>query len=210
MSPRPSEASTADHGGPGGLAVSAEATDRQARARGPLRPVLVGARAFGQLKRLQAMLPQPRLDMRYLVEGFVQLLHEQPAAQRRWLAAARSELARSLDVADSGTGEDALAEGVPTQVDARAHGAQHADARAEPGCKSLLIGLPAFRRLKAIQGVTHHPRLELRYLVDGAISLLDEEHELQADWVRHSRQALLAHLSVLQEQSLPTSLEIKT
>lgn len=186
------------------------ASDAHARARGPLRPVLIGARAFGQLKHLQALLPQPRLDMRYLVEGFVQLLQEQPRDQQRWLTAARAELARALNATASGTGGDDLAEGVAADADARAHGAQGADARIQPGCKSLLIGVHAFRRLKAIQGVTHHPRLELRFLLDGAIALLDGENDLHEMWVRHSRQSLLAHLSLLQEQSLHTSLEIKT
>lgn len=186
------------------------AAGHPARARGPLRPVLVGADAFGQLKRLQALLPQPRLDMRYLVEGFVELLHQQPNEQQRWLAAARAELLRVLGATASGTGEEHLAEGTKAQAVVRAHGAQAADARAQPGCKSLLIGLQAFRRLKAIQDITHHPRLELRYLIDGAIALLDQEQDLHTKWVQHSRQALLAHLSLLQEQSLQSSLEIKT
>lgn len=202
------------------------------------KPVLIGWQAFYRLRDLQSAMPQPRLDMRYLVEGSIELLRAQPGAQQRWLQAARDELARDLasheqggqgaaaqdsggvcaaacrtsglSGAGAGTGGRQAAEGVRASARARARGASREASVEGNGCKSLLLSAEAFQRLRAIQGTTRHPRLELRYLVDGAIALLHQDVASHAEWVRQSRQALATHLAQLQQLPVPNHMEIKT
>ncbi|MGM9489656.1 hypothetical protein [Ideonella sp. YS5] len=192
------------------------------------RPVLIGLQAFGHLRGFQAAMPQPRLDMRYLVEGSIELLRAEPEARERWLQAARGELVRELAdyrdgsgaaaardpgdarVAAGGTGGRTAAEGARTAVHARAHGASRTGSVERNGCKSLLLSAEAFHRLRAIQGTTRQPRLELRYLVDGAVALLHQDVASHAAWVQQARMALSMHLSYLQQQPVPHHMEIKT
>lgn len=94
-------------------------------------------------------------------------------------------------------------EGAVASAEARAH-MRHVSNTRRSDCKSVLLSRQAFDRLRAIQGRTQHPRLELRYLVDGAIALLHEDVAFRAAWVQQSRQALSAHLSQeLQQQPQP-------
>jgi hypothetical protein len=202
------------------------------------KPVLIGRQAFNRLRDLQSAMPQPRLDMRYLVEGSIELLRAQPDAQQCWLQAARDELARDLaghaqggqgaasqesggvcaaacgtsglSGAGAGTGGHQAAEGARSSTRTRARGASRAVNAEGNGCKSLLLSTEAFQRLRVIQGTTRHPRLELRYLVDGAVALLHQDVASRAAWVRQSRQALATHLAQLQQLPVPNHMEIKT
>lgn len=192
------------------------------------KPVLIGLGAFFRLRNVQVVLPQPRMDMRYLVEGSIELLSKEAEVLERWLQAARHELARELEnhwpdgcaVVERGTGSPLgsghrtgghrATEGAGAAVHVRAHGASHAVNTETNGCKSLLLSAEAFQRLRAIQGTTRHPRLELRYLVDGAIALLHQDAASHAEWVRQSRQALATHLAQLQQLPVPNHMEIKT
>jgi len=226
-----------------------QARRRRSRSFRPM--ILIGLEAFGRLRGIQAVMPQPRLDMRYFVEGSIELLGAHPQTLQRWLRAARDELARELggqtqgggerlaaqtggddycdatergdrEVAASGAGGQLAAatgidghqaiERAEAAADARTHGAPTAPNARRLDCKSLLLSPQAFERLRAIQGTTRHPRLELRYLVDGAVALLHEDTNSHAAWVQQSRQALAMHLSQLQNQPQPLSnlLEIKT
>jgi hypothetical protein len=196
---------------------------------GSCRPVLIGIEAFRRLRGIQISMPQPRLDMRYLVEGSIDLLHAQPGAMQRWLKAARDELARDLreradrDGGDAvtqepgsaratgqGTGDQLGAEGAEVHTFARVRGARRAWNAERSNCKSLLLAHEVFQRLRAVQGTTRNPRLELIYLVDGAVALLHQDQASHAAWVRQSRQALASHLVQLNQLSLSNHLEMKT
>ena len=111
--------------------------------------------------------------------------------------------AGDITVAATRTDGHPVVEGAVASAEARAH-AQLASTTRRTDCKSILLSRQAFDHLRAIQGRTQHPRLELRYLVDGAITLLHEDVASHAAWVQQSRQALSAHLSQeLQQQPQP-------
>lgn len=174
------------------------------------RSLLLGRAAFEMLKAVQAEADQPRLDLRYFVEGAIVLLDGSPALNAPWLQAARSALADHLQVpldlpktSGTGTRPHTAAEG----AQARTHGGHRPSAR-HADCKSLQIGETSFERLKAIQGTTHAPRLEMRYLIEGGICLLRSRADQQAAWVWQARQALIEHLTCLQQLPVqPTFLE---
>lgn len=160
------------------------------------RSLLIHVDAFEQLKQFQHRATAPRLDMRYLVEGAIELLAAN-GAQAQWIAASRKCLEQALG--RSGTGDAAdgcITEGAASDA-ARTHGAPVGEAHKHPDCKSLLIGIAAFEQLKAIQGTTRDPRLEMRSLVEGAISLLTNDETKRGNWVHQSRQALQNHLAHL-------------
>jgi hypothetical protein len=203
--------------------------DHESHSQTACRPVLIGLEAFRRLRGIQISMPQPRLDMRYLVEGSIELLHGHPAALQHWLWAARNELARDLReranhggggattqepgsfiAADRGTGGDSAVEGVQASACTRVRGARRARDTERTNCKSLLLACEAFQRLRAVQGTTRNPRLELVYLVDGAVALLHQDTASHAAWVRQSRQALATHLVQLNQLPLSNHLEIKT
>lgn len=168
------------------------------------RSLLVGKDAFTALRAAQANGSGPRLDMRYLIEGAVALLSASQELRSAWIDAARGAFTTHLQVpmdlgSESGTGVRArpAAEG----ASARTHGGS-APSRRHADCRSLQVGESAFERLKAIQRTTHTPRLEMRYLVEGAVGLLRRRADQQAKWERHARQALIEHLSELQQLSL--------
>jgi hypothetical protein len=172
------------------------------------RSLLVGLETFNLLKRAQERLPAPRLDMRYLVEGAL-VVGTQEGNRECWIAAAHQALRLHVNsTPESGTVET-LFEGGSEGANARN---QETSSRAahDPNCKSLLIGEDAFIALKLLQNTTHSPRLEMRYLVEGAIALLHERPSIQASWVQAARQVLHSHLAVLGTLPVQTfSLEIQ-
>jgi hypothetical protein len=144
------------------------------------------------------------MEMRYLIEGAIALLTASQCLQSAWIDAARDALTAHLQVpldqgskSGTGAGDKPVAEG----ASARTHGGGEPPRR-QADCKSLQVGELAFERLKAIQRTTHAPRLEMRYLVEGAVGLLRRRTDQQAEWERQSRQALIEHLSHLQQLSL--------
>ncbi len=159
------------------------------------RSLLVGLETFSLLKRAQERLPAPRLDMRYLVEGALVVGTHQDN-KHAWLAAAHEALRLHVNsTSESGT-VAALAEGEDEGAHARNQETSSRGAH-NPGCKSLLIGEDAFTALKLLQTTTHSPRLEMRYLVEGAIALVLDRRSIQAAWVQAARQVLQSHLTVL-------------
>lgn len=155
------------------------------------------------LRAAQASGAGPRLEMRYLIEGAIALLTASKPLHAAWMDAAREALTAQLQIqmdlgSESGTGarDTPAAEG----ASARTHGGG-APSRRHADCKSLQVGELAFERLKAIQRTTHAPRLEMRYLVEGAIGFLRRRTDQQAEWERHARQALIEHLMQLQQSS---------
>lgn len=204
-----------------------------------VRNLLIGLEAFNALRGVQASAPTPRLDLRYLVEGSIELLGSDHTLFQRWLHASRVALARQLSQ-DGKAGEGAQgSEGTGAALSARAEGCatdaitqvtaltqtewnlrnvgnDRAPGRLRPrnaprpDCRSLLIGELAFQRLKLVQGTTRDPRLEMRSLVEGAVALLGQETDLHAAWVTQSRQALSRHLEQLRQHPLhQCQLEIK-
>jgi hypothetical protein len=171
------------------------------------RSLLVGLDTFAFLKRAQERLPSPRLDMRYLVEGALVVV-AQPDEEDAWCRAAQAAMRHHVSLTvDSGTGlvpehgaEGALARNQESSSGPRVY---------DPTCKSLLIGEDAFAALKLFQNRTRSPRLEMRYLVEGAIAVVRESAPLQPHWVRTARRVLHVHLSVLEQLPVdPFHLEI--
>lgn len=64
-----------------------------------------------------------------------------------------------------------------------------------PTHRVLLVGTASFTWLRRLQGRAPGPRTDLRYLVEGAIALLQESEALHTEWFDHSRRALLAHVA---------------
>lgn len=182
-----------------------------ASARQGTRTVVLGQQPFDDLRRVQVSVSTPRLDLRYILEGAITLLDLAPCVRLPWVVASRQVLGQHVrgttldDGFRSGAGmaSPGDAEGV-ARVAAQTHGepqptsVRHADAR------SLRIGEACFVQLKAIQATTHDPRLEMRFLIDGAVALLMSRADLHGDWLWQSRQALLVHLLALQHQPIPS------
>ena len=61
-----------------------------------VRSLLIGLEAFNTLRGVQGSAPTPRLDLRYLVEGSIELLGGDNTLFQRWLHASRVALARQL------------------------------------------------------------------------------------------------------------------
>ena len=185
----------------GGTALGEpDTSDRQQH-----RVVLIGLAAFCWLKRLQETAPPPRLDLRYLIEGATTALKEVPAlilagwiedSEQAMFTHMASLRGQPSPVAPRGTGSPAwAAEG----AHARTQGQQDrsATARRRSDCRALQIGEPAFLWLKSVQRSTRDPRIELRYLLEGACALLERKPELLQPVIGHARQALAEHLAQL-------------
>lgn len=185
-------------------AATASGIDNEV-SRAP-RVLLVGNLCFTWLRRLQERAPAPRVDLRYLVEGAITMLQNNEHMHSSWMAHARNSLvehvASNSAVQISGTGRS-TAEGAK----ARTSGAPAGHARHDD-CKALQINEPAFQWLKGKQGTTRDPRLDMRYLIEGALALLITHPEHLPQVVSLARRALRVHLAELETQSVePFSLE---
>lgn len=170
------------------------------------RVLLVGNVCFSWLRRLQERAPAPRVDLRYLVEGAITMLQGNEQMHSSWMAHSRDALvahvAGNSTTPVSGTGRS-TAEGAK----ARTSGAPTGHGRHDD-CKALQISEPAFQWLKGKQGTTRDPRLDMRYLVEGALALLITNPEHLPQVVGLARRALRAHLAELETQTVePFSLE---
>jgi hypothetical protein len=170
------------------------------------RVLLVGNVCFSWLRRLQERAPGPRVDLRYLVEGAITMLQAHEHLHSSWFVHSRDALvahvAGNSSTPVSGTGRFA-AEGAK----ARTSGAPTGHGRHDD-CKALQISEPAFQWLKGKQGTTRDPRLDMRYLVEGALALLITHPEHLPQVVGLARRALSAHLAELETQTVePFSLE---
>ncbi len=178
------------------------------RADPSARSLLIGVGSFNLLKRSQERLPTPRLDMRYLVEGAL-FVCAKPEVKGDWLRVAQAALRDQLNAttrSGTGTTSERGAEGATARNQETSSRAKPFD----PSCKSLLLGEDAFTALKLLQNGTHSPRLEMRYLVEGAITFVHERASIQAAWVQAARQMLQTHLAVLEQQPVdPFFLEIQ-
>jgi hypothetical protein len=174
------------------------------------RVLLVGRRHFRWLKTLQEHVPGPRLDLRYLLEGALAVLQGDEALRAHWLEAARAALLGQLAQNESGTGRGpAVAEGAQARTPAPPLAHVRNAGRIED-CKALQVGEEAFLGLKRVQGTTRDPRLEMRYLVEGAVVLLQQRADLLPRVVGQARQALSGHLAQLQTQPVePIRMEIQ-
>lgn len=176
-------------------------------ARAAHRVLLVGVASFAWLRKLQERAPGPRIDLRYLVEGAVVLLEGAPQLRQAWLAQSRLALvdhvAGNAGRATEGTGRRQPAEGAAARTSASSVNPAHHD-----DCKALQVGERAFQWLKGVQGTTRDPRLDMRYLVEGAVALLDREPSLLPRLLGHARRSLLEHLQQLDHQPIdPFTLE---
>lgn len=222
MNDASNEQTTPTGAGHGGTSLLTDAGRRD-------RALLISKAGFAWLRSLQTTAPGPRLDLRYLLEGAISVLAADMAARPAWFEAGRQSLLTHLATeqrgsnvfgpgpgrivapgtgvihtvaiaGNSGTGRsNAALEGasartseVPTDTGRHAH-------RSED-CKSLHVGEPAFQCLKSIQGTTRDPRLEMRYLLEGAIALLQRRNDLLPQVVGIARQLLAEHLVQLQHQ----------
>ncbi|CAD5366883.1 conserved hypothetical protein [Rubrivivax sp. A210] len=171
------------------------------------RVLLVGTPAFAWLRLLQERAPGPRVDLRYLIEGAILLLQARSDLHTDWIGHSREALVRHV------AGRQAIAPARTGRAPGPAEGAQARTSGASPShrhddCKALQIGEAAFQWLKGKQGTTRDPRLDLRYLVEGALTLIGERAELLPQVVGLARRSLRDHLAELEHQSVePFSLE---
>jgi hypothetical protein len=173
------------------------------RARSHTRVLLLGSLSFNELRRYQSDAPSPRMDMRYHVEGLFMLLDERSDLREDWLSQARFALARHL--AEPARSVRSLSSNEGAQ--ARTHGEPERPAGPHQDCRSLHVQAEAFDWLQGVQGTTHDPRLELRWLVDGALALVQQRRDLHPQWVTHARKALHTHLAQLQSSQPFASME---
>lgn len=217
------------------LARSHEATQRQGRV------VLIGVAAFHRLKDLQLLLPAPRLDFRYVVDGLAAVVRQQPQeamgrkeeqacqglqadwleeAQRAMFTCLASRVGQAWPVfarGDRDSTSDSIAKGTGSRLQA-AEGAparnqerhtERAVGRRQADCRALQISEATFQWLKGVQRTTSQPRIELRFLVEGALALVQERPTLLEAVTGHARAALATHLAELAAQAhQTTSLEI--
>lgn len=161
------------------------------------RVLLIGVPAFSWLRVLQERSPGPRIDMRYFIEGAVELLRVDDSLIDEWMSLSRRALVdhvagRGANVRTR-TGRPAPAEGAQARTSrGPANPAHHED------CKALQVGESAFQWLKAAQGTTRDPRLDMRYLVEGALSLLQERSSLLPLVLGLARRSLRDHLVQLE------------
>jgi hypothetical protein len=165
------------------------------------RSVLVGKAVFDHLRRHQLHAAEPRMDMRYHLDGALRLLELERPLLRPWMHESRCCLATHLAQAEeTATAPGATGEGAePT---ARAHGAALPAVERRLDCRSLRLSEHGFDWLKGIQGTTRDPRLEMRWLIEGALTLLIASPHLHPQWVTCSRDALQAHLVELRTQGV--------
>ena len=183
-----------------------------AKPKTPHRVLLVGVGCFAWLRVLQERAPGPRVDLRYFVEGAAALLENAPELRRAWMDASRQALIHHVagrtghQGHGNRTGRQQAADGAQARTQGSPNpGAHHED------CKALQVGEGAFQWLKGVQGTTRDPRLDMRYLVEGALSLLDQKPELLPAVLGHARRSLREHLALLETQPIePFSLEKPT
>lgn len=174
----------------------------------PHRVILVGHAAFAWLRKLQERAPGPRIDLRYLVEGALGLLQEHQALHDRWLQHSRQALVSHV----SGRGGSGNSGAGLTSVQAEGAKARTQGAPASRGrhddCKALQIHETLFQWLKGLQGTTRDPRLDMRYLVEGAFALIGEQPDVLPRVVSLARRSLREHLAELEHKAIePFSLE---
>lgn len=174
------------------------------------RVLLIGVPAFNWLRLLQERSPGPRIDMRYFIEGAVELLRADDSLAEDWMrlshqalvdhVAGRGAAARDMKTrtsrpqpAQEGTGRLTLADGAQARTSRGPLNPGHHD-----DCKALQVGEDAFQWLKAAQGTTRDPRLDMRYLVEGALALLHERRLLLPLVLGHARRSLREHLVLLE------------
>lgn len=187
---------------------------RAGAARPAHRILLIGTESFVWLRRLQEKAPGPRVDLRYLIEGAITVLQADATLQPRWMELSRQALVSHVSgrhgASDRTSGTSGTGRGQPQAegAHARASGASHGHGRHDD-CKALQIGEAAFEWLKGVQGTTRDPRLDIRYLVEGALALLQQHPDLLPVVVGHSRRSLCEHLVQLQQLPIqPFFLEI--
>lgn len=225
--PAPSAAEELPWGRRAALIATQTSTESSAaEARRAPRVIVVGAAAFRWLKALQGRAPAPRVDMRYLLEGTVAVLQARPDVRQPWLqaslevmyhhiavrrqqaamgdhgrgqAATGSRHGRSASASGEGAERVTAFEGAPARTQGTPYTTGHREMRNED-CKALQIGEARFQWLKGVQGTTRDPRIELRYLVEGALALLQQEDGLLPGVVENARHALAEHLALLQTE----------
>ena len=75
--------------------------------------------------------------------------------------------------------------------------------RADP--RVVLVGKPAFQWLRRLQDSAPMPRMDMRYLVEGATEALrDAEPVIFARWIEHGHNAMFAHMASMKGQPSPT------
>lgn len=199
------------------------------------RVILVGLATFAWLRVLQQRAPAPRLDLRYLVEGLLFSLQDHAELRRSWIQASRQALLDQLvpPHGETDATASALLAGPPAAPIHRSAAVRRTIPGTGPGsrpaegasartpdntrararhtdCKALQIGEQAFRWLKGVQDSTVDPRLEMRSLIEGGTRLLRERTDLLPAVVERAREALVAHLTHLSEQTVPPiSMEIQ-
>ena len=186
----------------------AGASDAGARAaaRNAPRVLLVGNTCFSWLRRLQERAPAPRVDLRYLVEGAVAMLQANDQTMDAWMAHSRQSLVHHVTGRNAGAGSGTV-RAAHEGAQARTSGPPTGHGRHDD-CKALQVGEPAFQWLKGMQGTTRDPRLDIRYLVEGALALLNAHPELLPQVVSLARRSLREHLAELETHSIePFSLE---
>ena len=173
------------------------------------RVLLVGVGCFAWLRVLQERAPGPRVDLRYFIEGVIALLEASPELKAPWMDASKQSLINhvsgrtSLQAHGNRTGRHQAADGAQARTQGGpVTGAHHED------CKALQVGEGAFQWLKGVQGTTRDPRLDMRYLVEGALLLLSQKPELLPAALGLARRSLREHLAALETQPIePFSLE---
>jgi hypothetical protein len=160
------------------------------------------------------------MDLRYWIEGMLERLRSKPKLHEAWQIAGRAALKGhleavgrgvakgNLDVVTSdgeqdggrhevgvGTGGEQAAEGAHARKTERTSDAKH-DER-----KALQIGDDCFQWLKRIQDSTQ-PRLEMRYLLEGATALLKDQPEHLPAVVSSARHALAKHMVQLKDEAV--------
>ncbi len=180
------------------------------------RVILVSRVAFRRLKALQDSTAAPRLDFRYLILGLVGTLQQmtQPE-QELWWAQAREAMFGCLaermvqartdtEETTDGTGHcPQAAEGASARTQETR--AVQAAGRHQPDCRALLVSEGTFQWLRSVQRTTGQPRIELRFLVEGALTLVQSRRELLTPVTGHARAALAAHLDQLTALAEPAS-----
>lgn len=98
-------------------------------------------------------------------------------------------------------------EGAARHVAARTSGhLRQAAPLRNPDCRALHVGESAFLWLKGVQDTTHHPRIDFRFLLQGAFALVRTDRALVADVISAARGALLEHLARSNQQPLAFNL----
>lgn len=181
-------------------ATSADAKAERRATRG--RELLMAQQEFQWLKDYQVRSPAPRMDMRYHLEGAVSLLGSSIALREQWLQASRQALLDHLQQdASAGntlTSGTVQAGSVHEGAQARTQGLAESHDRSNQTCRALHVGEGTFNALKGQQDATPDPRIGMRYLLEGAVRVLQRRADLHREWVSHARKALQAHLARLQ------------